>query len=117
MSYQPGTHIIASLQATGPELLTQHEGFRKIVEQLISTHELQKLGEVYHDFSPAGFTAVICLSESHISIHTWPEHGLINLDIYLSNFQRNNDGTTAAIYRSIKEYFGATISREQFLTR
>jgi len=117
MSYQPGTHIIASLQAPSPGLLKQHEGFRKIVEQLINTHGLQKLGEVYHDFSPAGFTAVICLSESHISIHTWPEHGLVNLDIYLSNFQRNNNGTTAAIYQSIKDYFQATISQEQFLTR
>jgi S-adenosylmethionine decarboxylase len=117
MSYQPGTHIIASLQATNPELLMEHEGFRHLINELIQKHALQKLGEVYHDFTPAGFTAVICLSESHISIHTWPEHGLVNLDIYLSNFQRNNDGTTNAIYQSLKEFFAASVSQEQFLTR
>ena len=117
MSYQPGTHIIASLQASAPDLLLLHHGFREKINQLIETYQLQKLGEVYHDFSPAGFTAVICLSESHISIHTWPEHGLINLDIYLSNFQRNNDGTTENIYRSLQAYFGATVSKQQILTR
>lgn len=117
MSYQPGTHIIASFRVPGPDLLSEHDAFRKKIDGLIEIHQLQKLGEVYHDFSPAGFTAVICLSESHISIHTWPEHGLINLDIYLSNFQRNNDGTTTAIYDSLKTYFGATVLHEQFLTR
>lgn len=117
MSYQPGTHIIASLQAAEPGLLLLHQGFREKINELIETHQLQKLGEVYHDFTPAGFTGVICLSESHISIHTWPEHGLINLDIYLSNFQRNNDGTTENIYRSLQTYFQATVSKEQILIR
>jgi len=117
MSYQPGTHIIASLQAPAPDLLTLHHGFRQKIDDLIEKYQLQKLGEVYHDFTPAGFTAVICLSESHISIHTWPEHGLVNLDIYLSNFQRNNDGTTTAIYHSLRDYFGATVSQEQVITR
>jgi S-adenosylmethionine decarboxylase len=117
MGYQPGTHIIASLQADAPDLLFLHEGFRSHLEGLIDQYELRKLGEVYHDFKPGGFTAVICLSESHISIHTWPEHRLVNLDIYLSNFQRNNDGTVSAIYASLKEYFKASVTNEQILTR
>lgn len=117
MPYQPGTHIIASLSSPHFERLSLHKGFRQQIETLINTYELQKLGEVYHDFSPAGFTGVICLSESHISIHTWPEHGLVNLDIYLSNFQRNNDGTVEGIYTALKEYFEATVFQEQIITR
>ena len=57
------------------------------------------------------------LSESHISIHTWPEHGLINVDIYLSNFQRNNDGTVEGIYKKMQEYFQASVSQEQTIIR
>lgn len=116
MSYLPGTHIIASLNAS-TDLLHIHEGFRDKVNSLIEKYQLNKLGEVYHDFMPGGFTAVVCLSESHISIHTWPEHNLVNLDIYLSNFQRNNDGTVKDIYRSLIEYFGATVTTEQIITR
>lgn len=117
MLYQPGTHIIASLQVTDRDSLLQSDQFRLQVDQLIGQYQLQKLGEVYHDFSPGGFTAVICLSESHISIHTWPEHGLVNLDIYLSNFERNNDGTVQHIYQSFCDYFGATVSQQQIIRR
>ena len=117
MNYQPGTHIIASLHSPNPDLLQFHEGVRTIIDRLIQEHSLQKLGEVYHDFMPGGFTAVICLSESHISLHTWPEHGLVNLDIYLSNFQRNNDGTVSNIYEALKEYFGAKVTKEQIIDR
>lgn len=115
MQYQPGTHLIATL--TSERSLDQYASFRRLVDELIDRHRLQKLGEVYHNFSPAGYTAVVCLSESHLSIHTWPEHGRINIDIYLSNFLRDNDGTVMDIYRSIREHFDATIDHEQILKR
>ena len=117
MSYEPGTHIIASFHAADKKLLDTCELFRGKVDSLIASHALKKLGEVYHNFEPAGFTGVICLSESHISIHTWPEHGLINIDIYLSNFQRNNDGTVDVIFRDIREFFDATIVSQQLIRR
>ncbi len=117
MSYQPGTHVIASLHSSNSSLLQLHAGFREEIDSLIKEYQLQKLGEVYHDFSPGGFTAVVCLSESHISIHTWPEHGLVNIDIYLSNFQRNNDGTVENIYKKMQAYFEAAVTKEQIITR
>jgi len=117
MSYRTGTHILATLETASNELLQDHQAFRQKINELIITYDLQKLGEVYHKFEPGGFTAVICLSESHISIHTWPEHQLINLDIYLSNYQRNNDGTVAGIYHSLQQYFQAGVQAHQTLSR
>lgn len=117
MPYQPGIHLIATLQCTKLNLITQYDSFREELNKLVDIYALQKLGEIYHNFDPGGFTAVVCLSESHISIHTWPEHGLINLDIYLSNFERNNDGTVVAIFESLQKYFEASIIAEQTITR
>lgn len=117
MPYLPGTHIIASLSSANLSLLQSFGAFRSATDQWITEYGLNKLGEVYHNFQPAGFTAVICLSESHISIHTWPEFGRINLDIYLSNHLRNNDGTVSAIYRAIVHFFEAGILQEQTLQR
>ena len=117
MSYNPGTHLIATLRTDDVSLLKQHHLFRSLADNFISEHGLQKLGEVYHDFSPAGFTAVICLSESHISIHTWPEHGRINIDIYLSNYLRENDGTVTSIYNKIKDHFIASVDEVQTIKR
>ncbi len=37
-----------------------------------------------HGFGPGeGVTGVALLAESHISIHTWPEHGYAAVDIFL----------------------------------
>ena len=117
MMYQPGTHLIATLISAQQNELSEYSSFQKMVDELINTHQLHKLGEVYHNFSPAGYTAVVCLSESHLSIHTWPEHGRINIDIYLSNYLRINDGTVNKIYEAIRNHFNASVENETFLKR
>jgi S-adenosylmethionine decarboxylase len=117
MTYQPGRHIVATLRSGESALLQSHTCFRLHINQLIDQFGLSRLGDVYHDFHPQGFTAVICLSESHISIHTWPEYGMLNLDIYLSNFQRNNDGTADGIFQSLVDFFRADIAQSQTLIR
>ena len=117
MSYLPGTHLIATLTTTQNSGLKEYTSFQNLVNEIVELHELNKLGEVYHNFSPAGYTGVVCLSESHLSIHTWPEHGRINIDIYLSNYLRNNDGTVTAIYDAIKKHFKAEVEIETYLKR
>lgn len=37
---------------------------------------------VSHAFPEAGLTCVFILSESHAVLHTWPETGTINIDIF-----------------------------------
>lgn len=117
VNYMPGTHIIASLETEDVSLLATYEAFQQEIATLIASYQLHNLGEVYHNFSPAGFTAVICLSESHISIHTWPEFGKVNLDIYLSNHKRCNDGTVQAIYETLIAFFKARVIQHHNIIR
>jgi S-adenosylmethionine decarboxylase proenzyme len=37
---------------------------------------------VSHAFPGAGLTSVLILAESHAVIHTWPETGTVNVDIF-----------------------------------
>ena len=117
MPYDPGTHLIATLFTSNTTLLQQHTSFQERVDALIEQFDLQKLGEVYHDFNPSGYTGVICLSESHLSVHTWPEYGKVNIDIYLSNYLRNNDGTVQALYEALQAHFDAIVETEQIIRR
>ena len=42
------------------------------------------LSERWHHFgSGFGYTGVVILSESHISVHTWPEKGYAALDVFM----------------------------------
>jgi S-adenosylmethionine decarboxylase len=37
---------------------------------------------VFHNFSPWGVSGVVVIAESHVTIHTWPEHGYAAVDIF-----------------------------------
>src|SRR5436190_20774671 len=37
---------------------------------------------VSHNFPGAGLTCVLILAESHAVLHTWPETGTVNIDIF-----------------------------------
>ena len=39
------------------------------------------LAEQVHQFAPHGFTGVILLAQSHVSVHTWVEQRLLLLDV------------------------------------
>lgn len=39
------------------------------------------LGEEVHVFPGGGVTGVLVLAQSHLSIHTWPEFALANVDL------------------------------------
>ena len=38
--------------------------------------------ELAHAFPESGLTCVLILSESHAVLHTWPETGTVNIDIF-----------------------------------
>ena len=38
--------------------------------------------EAFHHFEPDGVSGVIIIMESHLTIHTWPEHEYAAIDIF-----------------------------------
>jgi S-adenosylmethionine decarboxylase len=55
------------------------EAIREAARQAGST----LLHEVAHRFEHQGVTALALLSESHISVHTWPELGYAACDVFM----------------------------------
>lgn len=38
--------------------------------------------KAFHQFNPHGVSGVVIIAESHLFIHTWPEHGFAAVDIF-----------------------------------
>lgn len=57
--------------------------------KLIIEQNLTVIKKVEHKFTPQGETIVFILSESHFTIHTYPEHRYLTMDIYVCNLETN----------------------------
>lgn len=38
--------------------------------------------ETFRQFEPHGVSGVVVIAESHVAIHTWPEHGYAAVDLF-----------------------------------
>ena len=77
-----GLHILADLYGVAADKIDRVEDIRELLEGAVKYADLTKISSHYYQFQPHGATGVILLAESHISIHTWPEHGIATVDVY-----------------------------------
>jgi S-adenosylmethionine decarboxylase len=77
-----GIHIIAELWGVEPQKISRVETVREILDSAINESGLHVVSSNFHQFEPYGVTAIYLLSESHLSVHTWPEYSYVALDIF-----------------------------------
>lgn len=77
-----GTHLVVDAWQAPAELLNDPETIRKALIEAIAIGKLTLIDLCVHHFSPHGVTATATLAESHIAIHTWPEHGYFAADLF-----------------------------------
>lgn len=56
---------------------------------------------VSHAFPTAGLTCVVILRESHAVLHTWPETGMVNIDIFSCTPRLRSVDAIAALGRTL----------------
>jgi len=106
--YLPGLHVLGTIHTDQTILLTDYSDFKDWLIPKIVSYELTPLGDFYHSFEGGGYTGMICLTESHIAFHTWPEYNLLTIDIFLSNYQKENDHKARGLFDECVSYFKAT---------
>lgn len=57
------------------------EDINKCGEYIVKHLNLHVVKKIHHAFSPHGKTLLYVLSESHLSIHTWPEKNTLHIDL------------------------------------
>lgn len=77
-----GTHLLVELQNCDPKTLNDLPYVRSTLLTAAEDLGVTVLSDSFHEFSPQGVTGIIAIAESHISIHTWPEHAYAAVDIF-----------------------------------
>ena len=56
--------------------------YEKVIKKIAKAANVTILNISKYKFEPQGFTILALLAESHISFHTFPEHGIISFDFF-----------------------------------
>jgi S-adenosylmethionine decarboxylase len=76
-----GAHLIIDLYDA--DRLDDIHHIEETLRRAIEVSRATLLHIHLHPFEPNGVSGVAVLAESHISIHTWPEHGYAALDVFM----------------------------------
>jgi S-adenosylmethionine decarboxylase len=79
-----GMHLIADLHGVRSAALSDLNALEALLREAATAAGAHVLSAHFHRFgTEAGITGVLLLAESHISIHTWPEHAYAAVDIFM----------------------------------
>lgn len=80
----PGCEWVVDAGGCRPEALSSQEALESFFASLVEGLDLHPVAPaVWRRFPEGGgVTGMILLSESHLTVHTWPEHGFLALNLY-----------------------------------
>jgi S-adenosylmethionine decarboxylase len=77
-----------------PSVLTDAGRLKAILHRGANAGGARVVGEEFYVFPNGAVTGVLVLAQSHLSIHTWPEFALANVDLLSYGDVRGEDVLT-----------------------
>jgi S-adenosylmethionine decarboxylase proenzyme len=77
-----GQHLLMDIEHVEAAFLDSEERLAGAMLELVNLCGLTLLSYHCHGLKPEGVTCAGVLLESHVSFHTWPERGVITLDLF-----------------------------------
>jgi S-adenosylmethionine decarboxylase len=77
-----GKHLILDAWKVSSDRLNDPDFLRRAMKKAVDDCGATLINLSVHQFSPYGVTATATLAESHMAIHTWPEHGYLGADLF-----------------------------------
>src|SRR5215475_9316650 len=92
-----GRHII--LEMWGCQNLDSVDTAELALREMVTALDVHLLDLKIYPFSPVGVTGMAIVSESHLVIHTWPEHGYAAVDVFTCGAPRDPQDAVSVLKR------------------
>ena len=96
-----GRHLILELWGCDADHINSIETIERAMTETVEACGATLLDLRVYPFTPIGVTGVAILSESHMMIHTWPEHGYAAVDLFTCGYHTD----PAKAVPVLKQYF------------
>lgn len=77
-----GKQYIVELKGCNASFLDDPDFIGEVMHEAALRAKATIVQQFFHQFSPFGVSGTIVIAESHINIHTWPEHHYAAIDIF-----------------------------------
>jgi S-adenosylmethionine decarboxylase len=92
-----GLHAHVELWGVETALLNDAAALEGVLRGVAERAGAHVVGSLSHAYTPQGAAVVVLLAESHLSIHTWPEHGYAAADLFTCGSTLTGAGADALI--------------------
>jgi S-adenosylmethionine decarboxylase len=97
-----GRHLLLTLSGCRPDRLNDEALLLKLVREAAIATGATVLEVRSHSFEPQGFTAIVMLSESHASLHTYPERGIAFWDCFTCGLSCHPENSIAKLVEALQ---------------
>ncbi len=101
-----GHHYIVEASGCSPNVIGKVESVEQILVRAAEVAGVQVWSISFNRFNPNGVSGVVVISESHLSVHTWPEYGYVALDIFTCGGAANPQ---KAVEYALKEFSASNV--------
>lgn len=77
-----GNHLLVEYHGCDVEILDDAARIEEAMRRAAEAAGATVVTAAFHRFAPQGVSGVVLIAESHLSVHTWPEHGYAAIDFY-----------------------------------
>src|SRR3989344_1130632 len=96
-----GHEISAVFHDVPKEIIKNNKLLKELMKQSLKKDNFNILKQNHYNFKPQGYTGMFLLSESHASMHTYPEHGSIYFQIYSCRGEKDGLNTFEFLKKSL----------------
>ena len=77
-----GRHLLGEFYGCDRDLLDDVEAVTDLLLAAATAVGATVVAHAFHRYEPHGVSGTLLIAESHLSVHTWPEHGYVAVDIF-----------------------------------
>ncbi|MFC1679558.1 adenosylmethionine decarboxylase [Elusimicrobiota bacterium] len=77
-----GRHLLVELYGCDRKTISDPDAVRKAMLAAAKACRATVVAHVFREFKPHGVSGMVVISESHMAVHTWPEHDFASVDVF-----------------------------------
>ena len=97
-----GKHILVELYECDRDILNDHGVIKDLMIKAAEAAKATVVTADFHMFNPFGVSGAVIIAESHLTIHTWPEHGYAAVDVFTCGDEVETEAAVEYLTKGLK---------------